>query len=68
MEDAAQQVSPQVVGPQQIAGGCALHDVRQVYFLVGVGRQTLGKHRDENQDHDENPAGGAQGLLLPQPG
>ena len=67
MENAAQQVSPQVVGAQQIAARCALHDVWQVYFPIGIRSQPLGKDCDENQDHDENPAGGAQGLLLPQP-
>ena len=57
VEKAAQQVSPQVVGPQEILGGWGLHDVGQVYFPIGIRCQTLGKESDDNQDQDENPAG-----------
>ena len=67
IEKAAEQVSPQVIGPQEVLRGWRLQYVCQVYFPIGIRSQPLGKNCDENQDQDENPAGRAQGLLLPQP-
>ena len=66
MDEAAQQVAPDVVGAQQVLGRGGLQAVAQVDLLVAVGRQRIGEDADQHQEQDDDAAGGAQRLLADQ--
>ena len=68
MDEPAQQVTPDVVGAQQVRGGGGLQAVAQVDLLEAVGRQRIGEDADQHQEQDDDAAGGAQRLLAHQPG
>ena len=67
VDEAAQQVAPDVVGAQQVRGRGGLQAVAQVDLLVAVGRQRIGEDADQHQDQDDDAAGGPQRLLAHQP-
>ena len=67
VDEAAQQVAPDVVGAQQVRGRGGLQAVAQVDLLVAVGRQRIGEDADQHQEQDDDAAGGAQRLLAHQP-
>ena len=67
VDEAAQQVAPDVVGAQQVGGRGGLQAVAQVDLLVAVGRQRIGEDADQHQEQDNDAAGGAQRLFAHQP-
>ena len=67
VDEAAQQVAPDVVGAQQVGGRGGLQAIAQVDLLVAVGRQRIGEDADQHQEQDDDAAGGAQRLLAHQP-
>ena len=66
-EQAAQQVPPQLVGPQQVLLGGLLHSVKNVDFIMGKRRQHLGKDRHQNEEQDDDSAERPQRFLLEKP-